>query len=59
MSVRVELIEQWREALIRKATSRLLESLENPIMTAITYDEAEAFVRALLTSYDEILEEKQ
>ena len=55
----MDLFEAWREALIRKATTRLLEQLENPIMTTLTWDEAEAFVRSLLTSYDDILKEKE
>ena len=54
-----ELIESWREDLIRKSATRLIEMLDNPIMTAMTWDEAEAFVRCTFGAYDDILRDKK
>lgn len=59
LNVPDELIEAWREALIRKSATRLLEMLDNPVMTAMTWDEAEAFVRCTLGAYDDILLDKK
>lgn len=43
-----ELIEQWKESLIQKATSRMLE-LDG---CELPYEEVEAFVRTLLKEYN-------
>lgn len=46
--------EQWREALIRKSASRLLEVVNTE---HITEEEGQAFTRSLLDAYDQLLKE--
>ena len=58
-SVPDELIESWREALIRKAAVRLLETIEDGYAIYIDQDLAEAFVRCTLGAYDDILQDKK
>lgn len=51
-----EIIKGWRESLIRKSASRLVEQLENSNMT---YDEAEGFTRSLIMAYEDMMEIKR
>lgn len=51
-----EIIKGWRESLIRKSASRLMEQLEDSTMT---YDEAEGFTRSLIMAYEDMMEIKR
>jgi len=58
MVVQPDIVNQWREALIRKSASMFTEMKDEDEEYG-THDDVEHFVRAILDSYDRMMKNSQ